>query len=72
MLLAQSRDPFNNIYIPEDSSFILESYKDLVDDAKVRIDYVDTYRVANEKKIGLMAITSDSTQPVTVTGQKIL
>jgi len=66
ILLAQSRDPFNNLNISEDSIIILETYKNLVDSIKDRMDSVETYLASSEKKIELMALTSDSSDPVMV------
>jgi len=67
MLLAQGRDSFNNLNIKEDTTFISITSNDLIDDTKKKIDSVEAYYAINEKKIELMALTSDSAEPVSVT-----
>jgi hypothetical protein len=66
ILFAQIREPFNNLSIPEDTVYILEDYKALVNNLKKKTDSVDEYHTVNEKSVELMALISDTLDPVIV------
>lgn len=67
---GQSRDPFNNLNIKEDSVYNSKSSQQRIDSLAVKIFRIDSLIEGNPAQIELMAITSQSDEPVKIVNEE--